>query len=352
MDIRAEDFEAEFARHPLARAYVVAGMEPLQVVEAADAVRRRAAAEGFDERDILHAEPGFDWGQLASAGANQSLFAARRIVELHLPDKGPGKPGSAAIADFLKQDAPDTLLLVVAPGLAASARKSAWYKAVAKAGVVSYAWPLPAARMTAWIGRRAEKRELALTREAAQLLATQNEGNLLAAAQEIDRLALLYPETKVDHEEVAAAASDHARFDIFDLPAKALNGDAAAAVKSLYRLRAEGVDAVPITWALVNDLRTLYQAALAARANRLDAYMNKIFMPVPRKRQISSAAKTADPAQLARLLRQAARTDAINKGATTGRAWDELITLTIALAGRTPVAQTSQPSFVSSTRSP
>ncbi|HET7313125.1 DNA polymerase III subunit delta [Salinisphaera sp.] len=351
MDIRAEDFETEFARQPLARVYVVAGIEPLQVVEAADAVRRRARDEGFDERDILHAEPGFDWGQLATAGANRSLFAVRRIVELHLPDKGPGKPGSAAIADFLKQDAPDTLLLVVAPGLAASARKSAWYKAAARAGVVSYAWPLPISRMVAWIERRSEKRGLGLTREAARLLATQNEGNLLAAAQEIDRLALLHPEATVDHDEVRAAAGDHARFDIFDLPAKALAGDAAGAVKTLYRLRAEGVDAVPITWALVNDLRTLYQAALAARANRLDAYMNKIFMPVARKRQISDAARAAEPARLAALLRQAARTDAINKGAAAGRAWDELITLTIALSGHTPAARTTHPSFAT-TRSP
>ncbi|WP_423822875.1 DNA polymerase III subunit delta [Salinisphaera sp. SPP-AMP-43] len=345
MEIRAEDFETEFARHPLARAYLVAGIEPLQVVEAADAVRRRARHEGFDERDILHAESGFDWGQLATAGATQSLFAARRIIELHLPDKGPGKPGSAAITDFLKQDAPDTLLLIVAPGLAGSARKSAWYKAVAKAGVASYAWPLPASRMTAWIERRAEGRDLRLTREAAQLLATQNEGNLLAAAQEIDRLALLYPEASVDHEAVAAAASDHARFDIFDLPTKALDGDLAGALKSLTRLRAEGVDAVPITWALVNDLRTLYQAALAARANRLDAYMHKIFLPAARKRQISKAARAADPAALGRLLNQAARLDATNKGAAAGRAWDELITLTIALSGRDPAAATTQPSF-------
>lgn len=351
MDIRAEDFATEFARHPLARAYLVAGVEPLQVVEAADAVRKRAREEGFDERDILHAEPGFDWGQLASTGANQSLFATRRIIELHLPDKGPGKPGATAITAFLKQDAPDTLLLIVAPGLTAAARKSAWYKAVAKAGAVSYAWPLPANRMTAWIEQRARTRELALTREAAQLLATQNEGNLLAAAQEIDRLALLYPNTTIDHEAITAAAGDHARFDIFDLPAKALDGDVAGAVKTLYRLRTEGVDAVPITWALVNELRTLYQATLAARANRLDAYMNKIFMPAPRKRQISKAARQADPNRLAMLLQQAARTDAINKGATAGRAWDELVTWVIALSGRTPAAQTTRPSFAR-TRSP
>ena len=337
MDIRAEDFAREFARHPLARCYLIGGQEPLHVVEAADAVRARARREGFDERDILHAEAGFDWAQLADAGATQSLFAERRIVELHLPDKGPGgKAGSAAIVDFVKRDTPDTLLLIVAPGLVSSARKAAWYKAVAKAGVVSYAWGLPASRMTAWISARAKEKHLDIAEDGIQLLATQNEGNLLAAAQEIDRLALLYPDTRIERAQVAEAASDHARFDIFDLPAKAVDGDTQGALKSLSRLRAEGVDVVPITWALVKELRTLYQAALAARANRLDAYLGKIFLPAPRKRALASAARRAEPRRLARLLSQAARLDAINKGAASGRAWDELITLIIALSGETP----------------
>lgn len=337
MDIRAEQFEREFARQPLARCYLLAGTEPLQVLEAADVVRRRARSEGFDEREVLHAEPGFDWSELASAGATQSLFSARRVLELHLPDKGPGKPGSAAIVDYAKKAPDDTLLLIVAPGLAASARKTAWYKAIAKAGVVSYAWPLPATRMTAWIEQRATGRQLSLAPEAAELLAEQNEGNLLAAAQEIDRLALLYPDTQVATEDVAAAAIDSSRFDIFDLPTKAVSGDTVGALRSLARLKAEGVDAVPITWALVNDIRTLYQASLAARARRLDVFMQKVFLPLPRKRQISAAAQRVNPRDLAELLTRAAELDAINKGAASGQAWDELITLTIALSGGRPM---------------
>lgn len=343
MDIRAEDFAKEFARHPLARVYLIAGQEPLQVIEAADAVRQRARDEGFDERDILHVESNFDWSQLQNVGATQSLFASRRVIELHLPDKGPGKTGSRAITDFIKQASPDTLLLIMAPGLAASARKSAWYKAVGQAGVTSYAWALPASRMLAWVEQRARQRQLDLTHEASELLAMQNEGNLLAAAQEIDRLWLLYPDMRVDRKAVEASASDHARFDIFDLPTKALDGDTAGAIRSLYRLRAEGVDAVPITWALVNDLRTLYQASLAARSNRLDGYMKQIFMPLPRKRQLARVARTADPSHLARLLQHAAHIDAINKGSARGHAWHELLALTVALSGRQPVAPAHTP---------
>jgi DNA polymerase-3 subunit delta len=218
--------------------------------------------------------------------------------------------------------------------LAASTRKTAWYQAIAKAGMALYAWALPPARLAGWVAARAKSRGLALNADAARLLAAHTEGNLLAAAQEIDRLALLYPKAPIGVAEVSAAAADHARFDIFDLPAKAIDGDRLGALKCLARLRAEGVDAVPITWALVNDIRTLYRATRAARANRLDAVMAKVYMPPARKRQIAAAARRSDPTHLAALLRRAGALDRINKGAAAGRAWDELLTLTLGLAGQ------------------
>lgn len=336
MEVRPDQLQRQLDGQPLARCYLLAGDEPLQVLEAADALRAAARAQGFDEREVLHAEPGFDWAQLASAGASLSLFSDKRILELHLTDKGPGKPGSAALVEYAKNAPDTTLLLILATPLASSARKAAWYKAIAKAGVVMYAWPLPGARMSQWIEKRAAAQGLRMNDDAVALLAEHTEGNLLAAAQEIDRLALLHADTPIGAPEIAEAASDHARFDIFDLPAKALAGDAAGALKSLSRLRAEGVDAVPITWALVREIRLLYQAALAARANRLDAMLAKVFMPPARKRQIADVAKTADPALLARLLRDAARLDQANKGAASGRPWDELVRLTLGLAGKAP----------------
>lgn len=333
MEVRADQFQRQLDNQPLARCYLLAGDEPLQVLEAADALRATARSKGFSEREVLHAESGFDWGQLASAGASLSLFSDKRILELHLTDKGPGKPGSAAIVDYAKAAPDTTLLIIIATPLASSARKAAWVKAVAKAGVVMIAWPLPGARMGQWIERRAASRGLRMDDEAVALLAEHTEGNLLAASQEIDRLALLHADTPIGTAQVAAAASDHARFDIFDLPAKALAGDAAGALHSLSRLRAEGTDVVPITWALVREIRLLYQATLAARANRLDAMMAKVFMPPQRKRQIAQAASQADPERLARLLRHAAHLDQANKGAGPGRPWDELIRLTLGLAG-------------------
>jgi len=335
-ELHPEQLTRQLQHSPLAPVYLLAGTEPLLVLEAARAVRAKARQAGFGERDVLHVEPGFDWARLTTAGASMSLFAERRIIELHLPDKGPGKAGSAALLDYIKQPATDTLLLVIAPQLTTSVRKNAWYKKLGAAGVVMFAWPVERRQLPNWIRQRAGNHGLQPTADACELLADYTEGNLLACAQEIDRLALLHGQGPLSGADVSAAAGDQARFDIFDLPAKALDGDTAGALRTLQRLREEGVDAVPILWTLVRETRLLYRVARASRAGHADRALQKIFLPAKRKRQLAQAARKADPALLAALLQHAARADRILKGAQPGRGWDELITLTLGMAGMAP----------------
>lgn len=335
-ELKPEQLAQQLERGTLAPVYLLAGAEPLLVLEAADAVRAKARAAGFTEREVLHVEANFDWRQLSQAGASLSLFAERRIIELHLPEKGPGKNGSAALIEYIRHADDNTLLLVIATPAAPAMRKNAWYKKLGNAGAVMFAWPVARNQLPRWIGQRAAARGLKLAPDAGELLADLTEGNLLACAQEIDRLALLHGNVQVSAAEVAAAAGDHARFGIFDLPAKALDGDAAGALHSLQRLHQEGVDAVPILWALVRETRQLHRAAQAVRAGRLDAFLKSVFMPPQRKRQLGRVARQADPDTLATLLRHAARADCILKGAQPGRGHDELVTLTLGLAGIAP----------------
>lgn len=335
-ELRPEQVAQHLSRQPLAPIYLLAGMEPLLVVEAADRVRAKAQEQGFSEREVLHVESGFDWGELATAGASMSLFAERRIIELHLPEKGPGRDGSAALTEYAKRPDDDIVLLVIAPSLESKSRKNAWYKKLSAAGAVMFAWPVERGQLPGWIKQRAQSRNLQLAPDACELLADFTEGNLLACAQEIDRLALLYAEQKVTAEDVTDAAGDQARFGIFDLPAKALGGDANGALRTLERLQEEGVDEVPILWALARETRLLYRVARATRADRADEVLKQIFMPPKRKREIAQAARKANPRTLAALLQHANRADRIVKGAQPGRARDELVILTLGLAGIPP----------------
>lgn len=336
MDIKPEQVSDHLARGALAPIYLLAGDEPLLLDEATSAIRAAAVAQGFDERRVLHAEPGFDWSELTAAVSEPSLFSSRQLIELRLSSKGPGQPGSAAIKDFAARAPADCMLLVHAGRLDADQRRSAWYKTIQSSGHVIYAWPFPVARLPQWIERRATARGLTLDEEALAVLVARTEGNLLAAAQEIERLTLLFPEGRVDADGMRAATGDSARFDVFDLSTKALDADTAGVVRSLDRLREAGIDPVPVLWALVQDLRLLFTASLAARHGGVDRVVNdrRVRMPPARRAQIGTAARQRRPRELLALLRRAAHVDRVCKGAARGRPWEELLTLALGLAGR------------------
>jgi DNA polymerase-3 subunit delta len=174
----------------LAPVYLLAGEEPLLVADGADAVRRAARAAGHDERVVHEVERGFDWNVLAGEASSLSLFAQRRLIELRLGSGKLSDEGATALIDYLAAPPPDVVLLLTAETLDKRARSSAWYAACDRAGVVVYAWPLDAAGLPRWLIGRARDKGLTLDEPAAALLADLTEGNLLAAAQELDKLAV------------------------------------------------------------------------------------------------------------------------------------------------------------------
>ena len=72
-------------KSPLPAVILIAGDEPLQREESADAIRAAARAQGYTDREVFVAERSFDWDAMLTAGASLSLFASRRILELRLP---------------------------------------------------------------------------------------------------------------------------------------------------------------------------------------------------------------------------------------------------------------------------
>src|SRR5690606_25845184 len=239
MELKPEQLVAHVGKQPLQPAYLVAGPETLHVLEAADAVRARARGEGA-EREVFEAEgreP--DWDALSASFDAPGLFASRRLLELRLPNGKPGKTGSEVIMAFCANPPPDVTLLVVANEWS-KAHQGKWYEAVAKRGVVSIAWALKPHELPGWIERRLRDRGLRASPEAVQGLAERVEGNLLAAAQEIDKLALLAPGATLDLATMESLVADAARYDVFRLVETALSGHSAQVRRMLAGLRAEG----------------------------------------------------------------------------------------------------------------
>jgi DNA polymerase III subunit delta len=333
MQIQPDQLESRL-RGELSPVYFISGDEPLRVMEAADAVRTRARAAGFDEREVLSVTAGFDWNSLTEAAGSLSLFSSLRLIDLRMPGGKPGDAGGKALRAYAESPPEDTLLLITAGKLEPSARKSRWVGALDKAGVVVFVWPLDSRQLPAWVRTRMQRRGLEATPEAAALMAERVEGNLLACVQEIDKLYLLQGTGRVDARDIAGAVADSARFDVYDLVDTALGGDGVRSVRILNGLQGEGVAPAVVLWALARDLRQLSaMAQVLAGGQTLTSVIARFRIWQSRTTAFSRALQRLSGAACNRLLRRCALIDRVIKGQAAGNAWDELLQLTLCLAG-------------------
>jgi DNA polymerase-3 subunit delta len=288
---------------------------------------------------VFSADANFDWGNLLLAGASLSLFAQRRLLELRLPSGKPGDKGAAALLEYCANPAEDTLLLISLPKLDASAQKTKWGKALIEGNQCQFIqiWPVDAQQLPQWINQRLSQAGLSAQRDAVDLIAARVEGNLLAAAQEIEKLKLLADGNQITVETVQAAVADSARFDVFGLVDAILNGEAGHALRMLEGLRGEGVEPPVILWALARELRLL--AGLAQQFSQgvpLDKAFSQARPPIWDKRRplVSKALQRLSAQRWAALLQDAQRIDAQIKGQAEGSPWTSLARLSLLMAGQ------------------
>ncbi len=323
----------------LAPVYVVSGDEALLCQEACDAIRAATRQQGFSERQVFNADTSFDWGNLLQAGASMSLFADKRLLELRLPSGKPGDKGAAALLEYLGRPPEDTVLLISLPKLDGSAQKTKWAKALIDGAHSQFIqiWPVDAHSLPQWIRQRMAQSGLTASQEAVEMIAVRVEGNLLAAAQEIEKLKLLATDGQVDVGTVHAAVADSARFDVFGLIDAALNGEAAHAQRMLEGLRGEGVEPPVILWALARETRLLATIAQQyAQGMPLEKAFSSARPPVWDKRRplVSKALQRHPAKRWAQLLLDAQRIDAQIKGQAPGDPWSALSLLTLSICGQ------------------
>ena len=340
MHLAPTQLAAHLARG-LAGLYVVHGDEPLLAIEAGDQIRAAARAAGCEEREVLVVEPGFKWDAFLGASRNLGLFGSRTLIDLRMPTGKPGVEGARVLEAFAANPGPDSLLLVTLPRLDRATQASAWFSALEEAGVAIAVQPLERGELPAWIAGRLARAQQRASTETLQFLADTTEGNLLAAQQEVEKLALLLPAGELDSDEVEQAIADVARFDVFQLSEAWLAGDAARVCRILAALEAAGEGVPLLVWQLGEDLHAL-ATVLAATATGTPVAVALRTARVWGKRQgaMERAARRVAPASLPALLLRLARLDALAKGIGRGDVWDALRGLALALAGR-PLAVAS-----------
>lgn len=320
----------------LDRVYLVAGPETLLVLEACDAVRTTCRDRGVDERIVLEADTGFDWNDLGASTETGSLFASRRLIDLRLPSGKPGREGGQALREWVEAGSDDILMLSCRKWELAS-EKTAWFKALDTAGVYVPAWSIKPDRLPAWIGQRLKSRGLEVSADGARFLAARLEGNLLAAAQVVDRLALLYGHGALDRATLEAAVADQARYDAFRLVELVLNGDAAGALRCCRGLQAEAVAPPAIVAALARELQIVMR--VAARPGNAEAVFRDQHVWSARQGPIRNAVERLEGERLRGLPGALSRLDRLSKGQAAGSFEQALERFVVGLCAPRPLRE-------------
>ncbi len=319
MQLRAEQLPAHLARG-LQRLYTVFGDEPLLAQEAGDAIRAAARAAGYTERKVFAVGAHFDWSGLLGAAQAMSLFAERQLIEIRIPNGKPGKDGSEALQRYCSHLADDVVTVVHLPKLDRQQLQGAWFGALDQAGVVLQVMPVERRALPTWIAQRlaAQHQRVAEGEVGQQTLAffaDRTEGNLLAAHQELQKLALLFPPGELAFEQVESAVLNVARYDVFKLGEAVLSGQTARVLRMLDGLRAEGEAAVLVHWSLAEDIRGLKRVKDAqAQGRPLPMALREARVWGQKERLFERVLPLLDPQQLAHLVEAASICDGIIKG--------------------------------------
>ena len=333
MQLRAEELARHLSRS-LSALYVIHGDEPLQSLEAADAIRAAARAQGYAEREVLAVERSFDWNRLFVSGASLSLFSSKKLIELRIPGGKPGTEGAAAIVRHCAALSPDVLTIVSLPKLERRVQDAAWFKALTRDGVLINTLQVERAQLPRWIAGRLARQNQTAGSETLQFLADSVEGNLLAAHQEIQKLGLLFAPGELAFDPVRSAVLNVARYDAFKLNEAMFAGDTARLARMLDGLKSEGEAPPKILWVLTEEIRAVarVQAGIAQGEDLQQLYRNHRVWGGVRQQQVSEAARRLKPAALGQALRHAARIDRMVKGLVRGDVWDELLQLCLRFA--------------------
>lgn len=327
MQIKPEQLSRELQKN-IAPLYTLFGNEPLLISEATDLIRASARQHQYSEREIFTIDHRFNWDELLQANNNLSLFGNRRIMDIRIPSGKPGRDGGKAIEAYCLAIPQDSITLITLPKIDKQGQSSKWFKALEKTGVTIPFYPIERTQLPSWIKHRLDLQQQTVDAETLQFIADSVEGNLLAAHQEISKLALLYPTGKLSFMQVSDAVLEVARYDVFKLSEAMMAANTARYVHILEELKGEGAPPPLILATLTEQIRSLLLIRKGLDAGKpIMQLMREVRVWGERQRVMEIAARQTNFKSLTQALLHAAKVDKISKGIIRGDTWDELIQL-------------------------
>lgn len=331
MALRADQLAGSLKRG-LAPVYLIGGEEPLLLLECCDQIREAARSQGFVERELLRVERGFDWLSLSQA-ATPGLFATKKIIDLRLRTGKPGREGAKVLGEWADAPDPNVILMVSCEQWDKGSRTSKWASRLEKAGQRVDIWPVRAHELPGWLKQRMLIHDMHPEPEALRILADRLEGNLLAARQEIDRLALIRGAGTVTADDVMKVVADSSRFETFALAEHMLTGNLHDGLRVAAGLKRMDTPLPLLLGALLRELKVVEAYRLAVRGGENESMVfRRLNVWQNRQHTIRTAARRLDTLKLYAAFKMLSLVDRQSKGRAKGDPWQSIDTLLLQLS--------------------
>ncbi|MDH3692992.1 MAG: DNA polymerase III subunit delta [Gammaproteobacteria bacterium] len=323
--------------------YLVFGQETLLIEESVDAIRAAASDQGFNERIRLTVETGFDWSTLHEHSQSMSLFGGSRLIELRMPTGKPGDKGRDAILEYIESQSPDAVLVIVAGRIDKAGQRTKWFKQVESHGVAIETQTVRPDQLPGWVEQRLQRVQINYDRDAVLPLCRFIEGNLLAAAQEIEKLKLLLGENKLTASDLETMVADQARYNVYGFVDACLAGNAIRSLRMLRGLKGEATEPALVLWALARDTRTMTRIAGELQSGKTKAGVFKAHQIwSSRAGLVDRATQRLSLSHWHLVLQRVALADRVMKGRATGDIWHQFENIALAICGINALAPANQ----------
>lgn len=256
----------------LASLYVLAGDDPLLLVEAEDQIRQVASSQGFDEKCRLTLDNHTDWDTIFERMQAMGLFFQRQIIHLVCPENLSANVQQHLLT-LVKNLHSDILLILQLPKWNKTLEKQKWFVAgsqVENSAIIPCQTPTYE-QLPHYIQQRAKRMGLTLEEKVLPLLCYHYEGNLLALKQTLDLLSLLYPDGKLSLSRVEKVVEEACIFTVFQWVEALLLGQGQRAEHILCHLQQEDVHVVILLRTLQRELTTLLQLTQVEKGINIDS---------------------------------------------------------------------------------
>ena len=317
--------------------YLFFGSEFLLVCEASDQLRQSVRKNGVDDIIRLTAGIDLDWQQFLETSRSLGMFSTKRMIEIRLPTGKPGPEGAKALLTFLKEDHDDIIFVLLLGQIDKRTQTTMWFKEMEQKSTVVEAPTVPQRKLRGWIQERLLSKGLRADATVAEKLAFYVEGNLSAAAQEIEKLCLLLPNKEILTDELLEQCIlEQATFSVYQLIDSCLQGTTDRVLRIINNLKRDGSEPILVIWALAREAREMLEmSSQVVQGQKIETVLKRHRVWSSRVRFVRQALERHSESYWQELLGRLSELDQISKGRRVeiGSIWNQLESVALSICG-------------------